>query len=122
MSRGSTGSGSFNRELVFMKISLKAKNRDTVIELVGAIELLLGLITILFVALFDLFSVVEKPAGVFTFVVVSASISSMLGYGILNRKNWARVSVIFFSAIIENEVLQRWYHQKRRLPWATYAI
>ncbi len=83
-----------------MKKFFNAKTRDAAIELVGAIELLLGLLTILFVILFDLFSIVEKPDSVFVFVIISAVISSLLGYGILNYKRWARALIIFFSGYV----------------------
>ncbi|MFH1753301.1 MAG: hypothetical protein ABH875_03865 [Candidatus Omnitrophota bacterium] len=83
-----------------MKRLFSAKARDAAIDIVGAIELLLGLMTILFVILFDLFSVVEKPTGVFIFVIASATMSSLLGYGILNHRRWARILILFFSGYV----------------------
>ncbi len=73
---------------------------NILIKLVGLIELLIGLTTVLFVTIFSAFSIVEKPLNVFIFVVTSAVISASIGYGILNYRNWARVSVVFFSGYV----------------------
>ena len=83
-----------------MKNSLKARVLDTVVELIGSIELLIGLTTILFVILFDLFSIVEKPLGVFIFVMISAVLSTTIGFGILRYRRWARILIIFFSGYV----------------------
>jgi len=77
-----------------------SKIRDACIELAGFIELIVGLSTLLFVALFNFFSIVEKPLGVLAFVIISALISASIGYGILNFKNWARTLLVFFSGYV----------------------
>ena len=83
-----------------MKNSFKKKVLDTLVELIGCIELLIGLTTILFVILFDIFSIVQKPPGVFIFVLVSAALSVAIGFGILRYKRWARMLIIFFSGYV----------------------
>ncbi|MDB4349591.1 hypothetical protein OAA99_01400 [Omnitrophica bacterium] len=73
---------------------------NSCVELIGFIELLIGLTTVLFVTLFDLFSVVEKPLSVFIFVTLSSVISAVIGFGILRYKNWARILLVFFSGYV----------------------
>lgn len=73
---------------------------EALIELVGFIELIIGLATLLFVVLFDIFSIVDKPFSVFVFVVISAAISASIGFGILNLKNWARKALVYFSGYV----------------------
>ncbi|MBL7068530.1 MAG: hypothetical protein ISS34_01555 [Candidatus Omnitrophica bacterium] len=80
--------------------NLILKIRNACIELAGFIELIIGLSTLLFVTLFNFFSIVEKPLEVLVFVTISAVISASIGYGILNLKNWARVLLIFFSGYV----------------------
>ncbi len=70
------------------------------IELIGFIELLIGVATILFVTLFSIFSIVEKPLNIFFFVIISAFISTYIGYGILNFKDSTRILLIFFSGYV----------------------
>ena len=74
--------------------------RDVCTESIGFIELILGLVRFFFVISFDLLSIIEKPPGVFIFVVISAVVSTAIGYGILHYKNWARVLLIFFSGYV----------------------
>jgi hypothetical protein len=83
-----------------MKKIFNSKLQDTLLELIGCIELFIGLFTLLFVILFDIFSIIEKPQGVFIFVLLSASISAFIGYGILTLKKWARIFIIFFSGYV----------------------
>lgn len=73
---------------------------DMGVEFIGFIELLIGLSTMLFVSLFHIFSIIEKPLGVFIFVMASAFISAAIGFGILNYKNWARILLVFFSGYV----------------------
>lgn len=68
--------------------------------LVGFIELFIGLSTILFVTIFDIFSLASKPPGVFVFVVLSGTLSAVIGFGILRHKNWSRILLIFFSGYV----------------------
>lgn len=81
-----------------MKIIKWLSERCT--EVVGLIELLIGLSTILFVTIFDMFSLASKPPGVFVFVILSGTLSAVIGFGILRHKNWSRILLIFFSGYV----------------------
>ena len=70
------------------------------IKIIGLTELLVGLITFIFVIIFNIFSIVQKPPGVFVFVIISAVISASIGVGILNYRNWARILLVFFSGYV----------------------
>ena len=83
-----------------MRYSPDSRIIDPAVFAIGFVELVIGAVTFCFVILFDIFSVAEKPAGIFAFVIISAAISAMLGYGILHYKKWARIMLIFFSGYV----------------------
>ncbi|NQT06289.1 MAG: hypothetical protein HQ575_01990 [Candidatus Omnitrophica bacterium] len=83
-----------------LRENIRTNVTESAIQLIGFIELLIGLTTILFVTLFSVFSIVEKPLNVFIFVIASAFISTAIGAGMVNFKRWARVLLLFFSGYV----------------------
>jgi len=83
-----------------------AKNSNPVIKrklgitLFAITEILIGSITFLGITLSLLRGTNTKPAAVFLFVLVTAIISTSLGFGILSLKRHALHMLIFLSTII----------------------
>lgn len=77
--------------------------RKIIFSIVGAIEVIIGLITLLscfVVQTWNIFGYSPKPFRVYVFVVVSAVISFVLGVGMLSYRDWARKLLIFFSGYV----------------------
>ena len=77
--------------------------KKIIFSIVGAIEVVIGLITLLscfVVQTWNIFGYAPKPFSVYVFVVVSAVISFVLGVGMLSYRDWARKLLIFFSGYI----------------------
>lgn len=78
----------------------RSKIINLLIESIAFIELSLGLITMVGLILYPIFSLPPKPHNVLIFVLVSAMASMILGYRLLKRKEFARRSLVFFAAYI----------------------
>lgn len=70
------------------------------IKIFAFIELLIGLSTFISLIACAALSISKKPLNVFIFVIASATISAILGVGIINYKERARVILVFFSGYI----------------------
>ena len=75
----------------------RSANVRLTVSLIGFVEIIIGCATISGLIISTLFALSEKPVNVFVFVLISALISSLLGIGLLKRKNLARRLLIFFS-------------------------
>jgi len=77
--------------------------KKIIFSIVGAIEVVIGLITLIscfVVQTWNIFGYTPKPFSVYVFVVVSAMISFVLGVGMLSYRDWARIALIFFSGYV----------------------
>jgi len=77
--------------------------KKTLFYLIGIIEVFIGLISLVShflsqIAVVTLFN--PKPLNIYIFVVVTASVSIILGIGMLNLRSWAISLLIFFSGYI----------------------
>jgi len=70
------------------------------IKIIALVEILIGIVTLIGLTITALFFLPKKPLNIFIFVMISASISTALGVGILKYKEQARVLLIFFSGYI----------------------
>jgi len=70
------------------------------IRIIAFIEIVIGLSTIISLILGSWFSFPSKPFNVFIFVIISAFASAMLGVGLFNYKEKARILLVFFSGYI----------------------
>jgi len=70
------------------------------VRIVAIIELSIGSITILGLTFYPIFFISRKPTSVFIFVLVSSVISTILGYGIIRLREWARHLLVFFSGYV----------------------
>jgi hypothetical protein len=75
-------------------------NHKLIIKTIGRIELLLGLTTCLGLIIHSALSISQKPLPVFIFVLLSSIASTSIGVGLLNHKDLARKTLIFFSGYI----------------------
>lgn len=69
-------------------------------QIIGRIELLIGLLTIISLISYPLIFSVTKPRNVFLFVLISSLISIAIGIGLLKFRESARRLLLFFSAYI----------------------
>lgn len=70
---------------------------------IGITEVIIGLSAFIGVAIVQvtgIYGFSPKPLNVYIFVVISACISFVLGVGILNRREWARSLLVFFSGYV----------------------
>jgi len=70
------------------------------VRIAAVIELFIGSITILGLTFYPIFFISKKPASIFIFVLISSVISSILGYGIIRLREWARHLLVFFSGYV----------------------
>lgn len=70
------------------------------IRLVAFIELLIGLSMSFGLLAYSLLSISKKPLNVFIFVLLSATISTIIGAGLLNYREWSRNLLVFFSGYV----------------------
>lgn len=72
--------------------------------LIGMCEITIGLLTMVGVpvvqAIGGTIQLTPKPLNVYVFVLITATISFILGVGMLARREWARKLLIFFSGYI----------------------
>ena len=71
-----------------------------IIKIIAFIELLIGLSTVFGLTTYTVLSLSTKPLNVFIFVLLCAVISSMIGAGLFDRREWARVLLVFFSGYV----------------------
>ena len=71
-----------------------------IITLYAAIEILIGVTTLVASNAICLMASYCKPLNVAVFVYSSSIVSTVLGVGLLKFKNWARTLLIFFSGYI----------------------
>ena len=71
-----------------------------VIMSIAFIELLIGLSTLSGLVTYSLLSISKKPLNVFIFVLLSSAISTIIGSGLLNYREWSRNLLLFFSGYI----------------------
>ena len=77
------------------------KNRPRItIRVIAFIELSLGLVTLCGMASYHVFALERKPLNVLIFVLASSILSTIIGCGILMRREWSRVLLIFFSGYV----------------------
>jgi hypothetical protein len=80
------------------------------ILLIGIIEIFIGLATLIgcfSVQTWGVLGLTGKPGSVYIFVVVTATISLILGIGIIFGREWAKKLLLFFSGyVILTKVLQ----------------
>ena len=74
----------------------KTKVRN-IINLVAFIEVAIGTATMSGLIASVIFALPKKPANIFMFVFISATISVSLGVGLFLKRNWPRRLLIFFS-------------------------
>lgn len=70
---------------------------------IGITEVIIGISALIGVAIVQITGIYgfsPKPINVYIFVVVSACISFILGVGILNKREWARNLLVFFSGYV----------------------
>lgn len=80
--------------------------RPKILLYIGLTEILIGSLTLLGTAISLLFSFNTKTPNVLTFILISATISLMLGFGILILSGIAYKTLIYFSSfILINKVL-----------------
>lgn len=70
------------------------------LKAIAAVEVMIGLITIIGLVTYAFMSISTKPMNVFVFVLVTAAISAALGMGLFNYRPWARTLLVFFSGYI----------------------
>lgn len=70
------------------------------IRLIAFIELLIGLFTLFGIITYSLLSISKKPLNVYIFVLLSSSVSSIIGTGLLNYRAWSRNLLLFFSGYV----------------------
>jgi hypothetical protein len=72
--------------------------------LIGMCEVTIGLLTMVGVpvvqAVGETIQLTPKPLNLYVFVVITATMSFILGVGMLARREWARKLLIFFSGYI----------------------
>lgn len=70
------------------------------VSVIAFIEVLIGASTIIGLILHAVLALSTKPVNVFIFVFVSALASTLIGYGLFVRREWARCLLVFFSGYI----------------------
>ena len=75
-------------------------SEKTTIRLIAFMELLIGLCTLFGLLTYSLLSISKKPLNVFIFVLLSATISTIIGSGLLNYREWSRNLLVFFSGYV----------------------
>lgn len=75
-------------------------NNKIIIKTIASLEMLIGLVTLSGISIYALFAISKKPINVFLFVLISSLLSTTIGLGLLNYKNWARTLIIFFSGYV----------------------
>ncbi len=87
-----------------MLTSYKTMNIEKIIRcLIGWIEVLIGIITVLgctVVQTWRVYSTPSKPLNVYVFVVITAVAAIILGVGLIAGKTWARILLIVFSGYV----------------------
>jgi hypothetical protein len=71
-----------------------------IIRIIAFVEIAIGLYTIVGLIASAWFSFPTKPLNVFIFVMISAATSIVLGAGLFNYKEKARMLLIFFSGYV----------------------
>jgi len=74
--------------------------KDLWINGIGAIEVAIGVTTLLGLISMPLLYGIKKPVNILVFVLISSLVSSALGGGLLLRKEWARSLLVFFSGYV----------------------
>lgn len=75
-------------------------SKKTTIRSVAFAELLIGLFTLFGLITYSLLSISKKPLNVFIFVLFSSAISTIIGLGLLNYREWSRNLLVFFSGYV----------------------
>jgi hypothetical protein len=70
------------------------------IRIIAVIEISIGAITIVGITGQSILSASSKPVPVYIFVMISAVASTLLGAGLLMRREWGRYYLIFFSGYV----------------------
>ena len=79
------------------------KTRKLVFSFIGGIEVLIGFTTFVGCVAVQhglISGILPKPYNVFSFVLVAAAISFVLGVGLLCGREWARVLIVSFSGYV----------------------
>ncbi|OGW75921.1 MAG: hypothetical protein A2Z72_08775 [Omnitrophica bacterium RBG_13_46_9] len=76
---------------------LGLRNINFTVYAIGFIEVIIGISTMLGLFFSFFFALSKKSPNIFMFVLISALISTYLGFGLLRLKNLARRLLIFFS-------------------------
>lgn len=73
---------------------------ETVVTAIGVTEVVIALFALagLFLPLWLPFP--NKPVNVFVFVLLSAFLSFFTGLGVIRRRKWARLALVFFSGYV----------------------
>src|SRR4030042_4742505 len=80
-----------------MQGMLGLRNINFTVYSIGFIEVIIGISTMLGLFFSFFFALSKKSPNIFMFVLISALISTYLGFGLLRLKNLARRLLIFFS-------------------------
>jgi len=68
--------------------------------IIGIIEILIGTVTLLGNLIFTIFNLNFKAPNILLFVIISASISTLIGIGILKQNRAAYYLLLYFSSVI----------------------
>ena len=75
-------------------------NREIVIKFTALTELIIGLTTLTSLLVISVLPSPLKPFNVFIFVLISSISSSIIGLGLFAYREWARKTILLFSAYI----------------------
>ena len=75
-------------------------SKKIIVRLIAFVELLIGLSTLFGLIKYSLLLVSKKPINVFVFVLLSSAISTVIGLGLINYREWARNLLVFFSGYV----------------------
>ena len=75
-------------------------SKKITIRLIAFVELLIGLSTLFGLISYSLLSMSKKSLNVFIFVLLSSAISTIIGLGLLNYREWSRILIVFFSGYV----------------------
>ena len=71
-----------------------------IVKVTACLELLIGSVTLISLAVYSILSMSQKPFNVFIFVLSTSLMSIVIGLGLLSCKDWARKTLVFFSGYI----------------------
>lgn len=70
------------------------------VKMIAVLELLIGFSTICGPTAYAILDISKKPPSVFIFILLAGIVSSLIGIGLFNYKQWARVLLVFFSGYV----------------------